>query len=370
MSSAPPHVGFVLEQTLGHVTHTANLRALVGPDPSIGADFELIPYEVDGWPARIPGYGNWTVRAGIRARRAIRRLRRRGPLDALFIHTQVPAILVPDRLRRIPTVVSLDATPIQYDELGAHYAHEVGGPRVERLKWRLNRDCFARAAAVVTWAAWTKAGLVERYEVPAEKIVVIPPGVDYARWTAVGDSANRHDAVPARVLFVGADLERKGGLLLVDAIRRLRHDGVAIELDLVTKGELASEPGISVHHGLGPNSPELIDLYHRADIFCLPTLGDCLPMVLSEAGAVGLPLISTQVGAIDEIVREGQTGLLVPVGDVTSLTDALRRLADDPSLRHRLGDEARRVVRAEFDAAANARRLVDLLVRVSEGEGP
>ena len=124
-----------------------------------------------------PGLWNWTVRAGLGARGAIRRMRRRGPLDALFIHTQVPAILVPDQLRRTPTVVSLDATPIQYDELGAQYAHEVGSPRVERLKWRLNRDCFARAAAVVTWAAWTKAGLVERYEVPAEKIVVIPPGV-------------------------------------------------------------------------------------------------------------------------------------------------------------------------------------------------
>ena len=49
-----------------------------------------------------------------------------GPLDAMFVHTQVPAILVPDRLRRIPTVVSLDATPIQYDELGAHYDHDTG----------------------------------------------------------------------------------------------------------------------------------------------------------------------------------------------------------------------------------------------------
>ena len=112
---------------------------------------------------------------------------------------------------------------------------------------------------------------------------------------------------------------------LIDAVHQLRRQGVAIELDLVTKSELAPEPGISVHRGLGPNSPELIELYHRADIFCLPTLGDCLPMVLSEAGAVGLPLVSTQIGAIDEIVRDGATGLLTPIGDVTALADALRR---------------------------------------------
>ena len=59
-------------------------------------------------------------------------------------------------------------------------------------------------------------------------------------------------------------------------------------------------------------------------------MGDCLPMVLSEAGAVGLPLVSTDVGAISEIVRDGETGLLVPVDDVGALAAALHRLADDP----------------------------------------
>ena len=97
----------------------------------------------------------------------------------------MPAILSPDHVRRIPTVVSLDATPIQYDELGAHYGHDTGGRAVERLKWKANRACFAGAAAVVAWAEWTKAGLVDRYEVPADKVVVIPPGVDYARWSAL-----------------------------------------------------------------------------------------------------------------------------------------------------------------------------------------
>ncbi len=78
-----------------------------------------------------------------------------------------------------------------------------------------------------------------------------------------------------------------------------------------------------------PNSPELIDLYHRSDVFCLPTMGDCLPMVLSEAGAAGLPLVSTAVGAISEIVRDGDTGYLVTPGDVPTLTGRLRDLVVD-----------------------------------------
>ncbi len=360
----PPRVAFVLEQTLGHITHAANLRGLIGANDHIRPVFAPIEYDVDGWAARVPGYGNWTVRAGIRTRRAIREIRRTGPIDAMFVHTQVPAILIPDVLRRIPTVVSLDATPIQYDELGEHYGHETSGARTEHLKWRANRSCFAAARAVVTWAEWTKRGLVDRYEVPADKITVIPPGVDSRKWTDTTERDGADDA-PVRVLFVGGDLVRKGGLILIDAVRRLRGAGVAIELDLVTRDMVEPEPGIRVHHGLGPNSPGLIALYQRADVFCLPTFGDCLPMVLSEAGAVGLPLVSTDVGAIREIVRPERTGLLVPPKHVEALATALGRLAGDPGMRRTLGDEARRVVTAEYDAGANAKRLVSLLLDVA-----
>ncbi len=365
-----PRIGFVLEQTLGHITHAANLQHLVGADNSVEAVFAPIRFEAEGLAAIVPGYGNWTVRAGLRARRAIRGLRRSGPVDALFIHTQVPAILSPDHVRRVPTVVSLDATPIQYDELGAFYAHEMGNRFVERLKWRANRACFARAAAIVSWAAWTKQGLIDRYEVAADKIVVIPPGVDYARWSAYAVHRDVDRSGPLRVLFVGGDLERKGGLVLLEAVEKLRREDVDVELDIVTRDDVAVQEGVRVHHGLTPNSPPLIELYHRADVFCLPTLGDCLPMVLSEAGAVGLPLVSTAVGAIHEIVRDGETGLLVPVADADALAAALRRLAEDPAARRAMGEAARELVRAEFDAATNARRLVELLVSIARPSRP
>ena len=130
--------------------------------------------------------------------------------------------------------MSLDATPIQYDELGAHYGHDTGSDRIEHLKWRANRACFARAAAIVTWADWTRDGLVDRYDVPADKIVVIPPGVDYQRWAAIGGGGEpASDAV--RVLFVGGDFVRKGGLVLLDALREVRAAGIDVTLDIVTR---------------------------------------------------------------------------------------------------------------------------------------
>ena len=362
----PPHVAFVLEQTLGHITHTDNLRRLVPRSDDIDATFVPIEFDVDGWAARVPGYRNWTVRAGLRARRAVRKVRAQRPLDAMFVHTQVPAILMPDLVKRIPTVISLDATPRQYDELGDHYGHATGGARIERLKWGANRACFDRAAHIVTWAAWTRQGLIDEYGIAGSNITVVPPGVDVGRWKRI-DGRPDDEGGPVRILFVGGDLERKGGLLLLDAFRSLRDDPSLpeLELHLVTKTAVAADKGLVVHSSMTPNSAELVELFHRSHIFCLPTLGDCLPMVLSEAGATGLPLISTDVGAISEIVRHGETGLLVPTNDVAALRSTLATLACDRDLRHRLGDRAIDVVAESFDAEHNAMRLAALLREVA-----
>ena len=369
-----PRVGFVLEQSLGHVTHADNLRAIISDDPLVRPCWLPIPFDVSGASARLPLYGsNWTVRSGIRARQAIRRAHAEAPLDALFIHTQVPAVLAWDWLAKVPTVVSIDATPRQYDSLGAHYNHEVGGPRVERAKWRLHRRSFARAAAIVAWSEWAKAGLVADYEVAPEKVTVLAPGVRCADWADHRRRARTQSTV--RILFVGGDLERKGGLVLLDAFRRLRGDeagagSLDVHLDLVTQTHVPTEPGVSVHHGLRANSQPLKDLYHAADIFCLPTMGDCLPMVLSEAGAAGLPLVSTAVGAIAEIVRDDETGLLVPVADADALEGALRRLVADAALRRRLGAGAHALVHAQFDAETNAHALLQLLRQVASSGAP
>ncbi len=362
-TASRPHVGFVLEQTLGHVTHSKNLQSLVPGHESVRASFVPVEFDTSGRFGRVPPWSNWTVRAGVRARRGIRSLHRRDPVEALFIHTQVPAVLVPDVLKRIPTIVSIDATPMQYDELGEHYAHDIGYARVEQLKWRLNRDCFRRAAHMVAWSEWAKVSLVEQYEVDAEKVSVLAPGVDPASW-ARPDAAPGRDGEVTRFLFVGGDLDRKGGVDLLEAfaaLRATRDDPNDVELHLVTGARIDAPPGVTVHNGVTPNSAELIALYHRSDVFCLPTLGDCLPMVLSEAGAAGLPSISTDVGAIREIVVDDQTGLLVPVSDPAALGAAMQRLTADAALRRRLGQQAIEHVRRGFDADHNAGALVELL---------
>ncbi|MCA9971921.1 MAG: glycosyltransferase family 4 protein [Anaerolineales bacterium] len=360
----PYHLGFIIEQALGHVTHGQNLQALVPQDPAVRAHWALPAFPVAGTAARIPLYkSNWTVRAGLRTRRLLRRMARQAPLDALFFHTQVTAVLNPDWLRRLPSVVSLDATPMQYDELGDVYSHETGPAWLEQAKWRLNHRCFHAARHVVAWTRWTHDSLVRDYGVPPEKISVIPPGVDTRAWQRPTPRTAHAD--PVKILFVGGDLARKGGLLLLDAFRGLRAQ-TAVELHLVTRTPVPAEPGLFVYHDMQPNSPRLRQLYHAADLFCLPTFGDCLPMVLSEAGAAGLPAISTRVAGIPEIVRDGETRLLVPPGDAAALTHALAALVHNPQRRLALGETAVAHTTAHFNAAANAARLLALLKHVAD----
>lgn len=367
------HIGFIIEQTLGHIAHSQNLQRNVKTEKDIQAYWGLPSWDTHGLAGQIPLYkSNWTLRAGWRARREIARMRRAVPLDALFFHTQVTAVLSPDWLARVPSVVSLDATPEQYDALGEYYDHSAGTAWLERFKWTLNRRCFQGAQHLVAWSEWAKQGLIQGYQVPAERITVIPPGVNLPQWAHPGTRDPHGETV--KILFVGGNFERKGGRHLLDAFRSLYQEApfrvggldFNIELHIVSRDPIPDQPGVRTYRDIQPNSPALKQLYDDSDIFCLPTYGDCLPMVLSEAGASGLPLISTQVAAIPEIVLEGDNGFLVSSGDTRSLTQALRALILDPGLRRSMGARGTEIVAQKFDAHQNATRLLNLLKEVAD----
>jgi glycosyltransferase involved in cell wall biosynthesis len=357
-------IAFIVEQVLGHITHGENLKRHVPDDPDVRPHWIFAPYATEGLAARLPVYrSNWTVRVGLRSRRLLRSVRRCNRLDAIFFHTQVPAMLSLDHVRRTPSVISLDATPIQYDELGDSYLHHAGPLFAERLKHRAAVAAFEAARHLVAWSDWAKAGLVEAYEVSPDKITVIPPGVSTRDWARPEPRTAADGRL--KLLFVGGDFERKGGMLLLAAFRSLRHLG--LELHVVTRDELEPEAGVHVHRGLSANGAELRRLYHESDVFVLPTFGDCLPMVLSEAGAAGLPIVSTRLAAIPEVVVSGDTGLLVAPGDLDQLVAALRWMIEHPEERLAMGRRACQHVSGRYDTATNTAALVSILKAVADG---
>lgn len=368
-----PRVGFIIENMLGHAAHAKNLEAALGPSERASVEFGLLGFEPERRIDTLPLLSNWTVRSGAAARRRVATWEKDGPVDALFVHSQVPGVFLGREMRRIPTIVSLDATPQQIDELGEYYAHEPGPAPIERLKRAASARCFQRATSIVAWSEWAADGLVDEYGIDRAKIDVLHPGVVLDTWrrTEPRPSIGASGPETVRVLFVGGDLPRKGGDLLIEAVRRLRSDpdvtaaGVELELHLATTAKLPDEPGIIIHNGLTPNSPELIALYHRCDVFAMPTLGDCLPMVFGEAAMSEMPLVSTDVGAIAEVVRDGHTGTIV-VPEIDSIAAGVKPYVIDHEHRRRVGEEARAHAEATLDATANAEKILDRLLQHAE----
>ena len=344
--------------TRSDMSRSANLRAALSDDPAARISWLPIEYDSrDRWRRLPPISRNWTVASSLLARRELNCLARQGPIDGYFFHTQVTALGALDLMRERPTILSLDATPLGFDTIGDAYGHRAGGS-LAGVKHRLTRALFQRAAGFVTWSAWAKRSLVDDYGIAAERVSVIPPGTDVSLWMT--ERPVRSDEEPTRILFVGGDFTRKGGADLLEACAPLLGD--RCELHVVTREAVAPRPGLVVHHGVAPNSLALRRLFAAADVFALPTHADGLPMAIMEAMAAGLPVISTPVGSIAEAVEAGVTGYLTPPGAVADLRAAVTALVEQPDLRRRMGQAARRVAEQRYDAHANARRVRDLLL--------
>ncbi|MCW3100932.1 MAG: glycosyl transferase group 1 [Chthonomonadaceae bacterium] len=357
-------LGFALEYSLGHTTHAQNLKRTLQSRPDIRPTYIDLPFHgMPGAWAKLPGIrSNWSIRASLGAYLGLRSQVK--TLQAVLFHTQVTSLFSAGLMRRIPSVISLDATPLQYDALGRFYGHSPSAnPQLEALKKRLNVTALTAARHLVTWSHWTKASLMADYGMPADKITVIPPGIDTAQWGFPRDLAHRSERL--HLLFVGGDFKRKGGDVLLEAFRRL-PTFVNATLHLVTNSPdvTADQPNIHVYRNVAPNSERLLSLFQQADIFVFPTRADCLPLAIMEALAAGLPIITTCVGALPEAVISGETGLVVPPDDPNALADAIRLLAADPDLRAQLGSQAREMALECFDATTNYLRLLDVVKSV------
>ena len=356
----PTRIGFALEQTLGHVDYGLSLRRALARRRDIDCEWLDVPFALGNF-GRIPLAGNnWTLRGSVRAARAIGHVHRVRRLDALFVHTQTIGLFSAGHMRRIPTLMSVDATPINYDELATWYGDRVHQAPVERLKLWAHRMVMRRTRAFTTWSQWAKDSLVQHYGVDPKKITVIHPGTVLSNFPDPAQRTRRSNG-PLRVLFVGGDFRRKGGDLLLEVARSLAP---RVELHLVTseKAEVSPGPGIFVYRGLKPHSPELLKRYAETDVFALPTRGDCLAVVLGEAMASSLPIVTTHVGAHAEAVEDGKSGFVIPIDDAEALRDRLDRLAHNPDLVMALGRRARQIGEERFDMDKNANRIADMLV--------
>jgi glycogen synthase len=242
-------------------------------------------------------------------------------------------------LRNIPLVV----TPHSDRGEGTDRSH-LYGAAVARATLRKAERTIALTRLEAAW--------LESLGVKAERIRVIPNGIDLTEFAALPPRRS-HSGGP-RVLYVGRlQPEQKGLETLVEAFAQLPR---ALDAQLRFVGEdwgglarivqVAHDRDVTDRVSTtGPVSrPELLAEYSSSDLFVLPSRFEPFGIVLLEAMAAGLPVVATRVGGIPEVVDESRTALLVSPGDALSLADAIRRVLTDPALAARLGATGRQHV--------------------------
>jgi glycosyltransferase involved in cell wall biosynthesis len=228
-----------------------------------------------------------------------------------------------------------------------------------------------RCAAVVAVSEEVRRSLLEDLAVPAAaaaRLLVVPNGVQVAPTLA----PERRHQIRARydveagdilVLTAGRLSEQKDQATLIRAVARLDAGSARVRLLIAGDGplrddlaRLIQELSLAGRARLLGTVTELPDLMGAADLFVLSSRWEGLPLVLLEAMAHGLPVIGCRIRGIQDVVSDGEQGLLVPAADPDGLAAAIRDLAADPVRRDRLGRSGRALVEREysFDRVAGA----------------
>jgi glycosyltransferase involved in cell wall biosynthesis len=234
-----------------------------------------------------------------------------------------------------PYVLLLDHTRALAESSPGWRAAGVAPPLRYGDGWFVRETAVYRgAAALATFSVNAARSLVRDYGVPAERVHVVGAGANVFPETA----PRRDDG--NTVTFVGYDFARKGGLVLLEAIALLRRRRPRARL--LVAGSPAPERVPERVVFLGPvTSEELPALFAQSTVFALPTLQEPFGLAFLDAMACGLPCVGTRIEAVPEIVRDGETGLLVPPGDSVALAEALQRLLEDPTRTRAMGARGR-----------------------------
>ena len=306
------------------------------------------------------GEALWATLAGIHLGKVL--------TSAAFDHLHAPwadgpatAAWVASRLSGIPF------------SFGAH-ARDIYPPD-GALKEKLRAASFVRTASAVN-----RNFFLALEPKIADKVTAIHVGTPLPHQSA----PRRPPRPPYQLLALGRFVPKKGFPVLLEACRELAARGVDFHLILAGDGpqrrklvELAQEYGLSgrVHFpGFVPHG-QVPRLFLRADLFVMPSVvapsgdRDGIPTVIMEALAHEVPVVSTWVSGIPEIVLPGKTGWLAPPGDAGALAAAIMEALDDPEEARRRGQAGKRLVEREFDSGINYGRLKGLLEEYSRKRG-
>jgi alpha-maltose-1-phosphate synthase len=273
----------------------------------------------------------------------------------------------------VMTMHSLEALrPWKAEQLGGGYTVS---------SW-CEREAAASAAAVVAVSDGMKADILTAYpEIPAERVRVIRNGIDTDEYRPDPQTGvlTRYGVDPGRpyVIFVGRITRQKGVPVLLHAASGLIPDAQLVllagaadtaeqlaEVTELVSGLRADRSGVIwIPEML--SKPEVIQLLTHATVFACPSIYEPLGIVNLEAMACGTAVVGSRTGGIPEVVADGETGLLVPVGEPEPLAEALNVLLRDPDRAEAMGQAGRKRAVSEFGWPAIAAQTADLYAELT-----
>lgn len=237
------------------------------------------------------------------------------------------------------------------------------------------RQKFADAHHAITISGYNLDHLRQTFPAATTRLHLVRNGLELARFPYEPARPPHRDA--PKLLAVGRLVEKKGFSLLINAVAELRERGIRVKADIAGDGPLAAALQEQINAlGLGDDvqllgartQSEITQMLGSHDVFVAPFVigadgnADGLPTVLLEAMARGILCVASEVTAVGEVIRTGETGWLTPTGDVQALTDAIAEaISTSETQRRQLTDAAREQVEQLFDSrdqAAHLRRLV------------
>lgn len=250
---------------------------------------------------------------------------------------------------------------------GFSFSFTLHGPYIfyEPYHWRLDAKilnakfvscisyfCRSQAMYFVPFSAW-------------EKLKIVHCGVEPHLFEQV-----EHVGSGSRLLYVGRLSAAKGLPILLNSLVTLRSRNPNLKLTVVGDGEDRMElQALSQELDLGAivdfvgykSQTEVREVMQQTDVFVLPSFAEGVPVSLMEAMAAGVPVVTTRIAGISELVEDGVSGYLVPPGNQEVLGDAIAKLIADPALRNTFGQAGRAKVEQEFNVHTEAGRLYDIM---------
>lgn len=248
-------------------------------------------------------------------------------------------------------VFSIWANPIAYARTGKpiilwadgtlpglmeHYPGYQNLPR-ETIKdgYKAEKLALDKCRLAIYSSDWAANTAINYYNADPAKVKVVPFGANIDANHSVDDirlNLDHKEYDVCRLLFIGAEWARKGGDIAVDVAARLVECGTPTELHIVGSNPPVELPGFVKRHGFISKSTaegrqQLDSLFSQAHFFILPTRADCTPVVFPEACSFGLPVMTTNVGGIPTVIRNGKNGYTFPLdAPPEAYVDTIERL--------------------------------------------